>query len=263
MLTTQELARAVKRALTGRNRLAGAIATTLIVAAPTAVFAQSNIEGYVYGTGKAGTEVKIENSSTGATRTATVTGSGSFRTPNVPPGQYKVTFTDASGKSVTRDVIVSIGAGSAVEPNIETVVVTGTTVRPVDMSKTESVTTLTADTIDALPVARDVQQVALLAPGVIEGDAGFTSQSGKALVSFGGASPGENAYFVNGMNITDFRNFLGGSTVPYEFYDQFEVRTAVTRLNSVVRWAASSTPLRSAARMISNSRPAPTISPMV
>src|SRR5690606_2482379 len=26
-------------------------------------------------------------------------------------------------------------------------------------------------------------------------------------------------------NITDFRNFLGGATVPFEFYDQFELRT--------------------------------------
>lgn len=235
MLTTIEVTRAVRRALAGssdatrvsrsKNRLAGAIAATLIASAPAVVLAQSNIEGYVYGNGKAGTEVKIENSSTGATRTATVTGSGSFRTPNVPPGVYKVTFTNASGESVTREVAVSIGAGTSVESQVETVVVTGTTVRPVDMTNTESVTTLTADTIDALPVARDIQQVALLAPGVVEGDAGFTSQSGKALVSFGGASPGENAYFINGMNITDFRNFLGGSTVPYEFYDQFEVRT--------------------------------------
>jgi outer membrane receptor for ferrienterochelin and colicin len=228
MLTTKELAQAVAcalRASSVSNRLTAAVATTLLASAPVTVMGQSNIEGYVYGTAQAGTEVRIENASTGFARTATAQRSGLFRTPNVPPGTYKVTFTDTSGKSVTREVLVSIGAGTSVEANIETVVVTGTAVRPVDMTKTESVTTLTADTIDALPVARDVQQVALLAPGVVEGDAGFTSQSGKALVSFGGASPGENAYFINGMNITDFRNFLGGSTVPYDFYDQFEVRT--------------------------------------
>jgi outer membrane receptor for ferrienterochelin and colicin len=228
MLTTKELAQAVAYALGASpisKRLTAAVATTLLASAPVTVMGQSNIEGYVYGTAQAGTEVRIENASTGFARTATAQRSGLFRTPNVPPGTYKVTFTDTSGKSVTREVLVSIGAGTSVEANIETVVVTGTTVRPVDMTKTESVTTLTADRIDALPVARDVQQVALLAPGVVEGDAGFTSQSGRPLVSFGGASPGENAYFINGMNITDFRNFLGGSTVPYEFYDQFEVRT--------------------------------------
>ncbi len=229
MFRRRELAQAVSSALAtssaNKKRFAAVVATTLFAALPVTVVAQSNTEGYVYGTAQAGTEVRIENPATGYARTATAQKSGLFRTPYVPPGAYKVTFTDPSGNKVTRDVFVAIGAGTSADASVETVVVTGTSVRPVDMTKTESVTTLTADRIDALPVARDVQQVALLAPGVIEGDPGFTSQSGKALASFGGASPGENAYFINGMNITDFRNFLGGSTVPYEFYDQFEIRT--------------------------------------
>ncbi|HEY5807971.1 MAG TPA: TonB-dependent receptor, partial [Povalibacter sp.] len=228
MMTRKELAFAVKHALgatAARKRLTAAVATTLLASMPVTVMAQSNIEGYVYGSAQAGSEVRIENTATGLARTATAQRSGLFRTPNVPPGTYKVSFTDAAGKQVSREVVVSMGGGTSAEANIETVVVTGTQVRPVDMTKTESVTTLTADRIDALPVARDVQQVALLAPGVVQGDGGFTSQSGKPLVSFGGASPGENTFFINGFNITDFRNFLGGATVPYEFYDQFEVRT--------------------------------------
>lgn len=235
MLSRAQLSRAMKHALKvnvvrashrrANHRLAIAVASVMTVA-PVNVFAQSNIEGYVYGTGKAGTEVRIENTATGAARTATVTGSGSFRTPNVPPGRYKVSFTDSSGATQTRDVQVSIGAGTSVDTtNLETVVVTGEAIRPVDLTATETVTTLTAERITQLPVARDIQEVALLAPGVVQGDGRFLSPSGKPLVSFGGASPGENTYFVNGFNITDFRNFLGGATVPFEFYDQFELRT--------------------------------------
>jgi hypothetical protein len=205
--------------------LAAAIATTLLASAPAIVLAQSNIEGYAYGTARAGTEIRIENSATGLTRTATAAQSGSFRTPNVPPGTYTVTYTSSAGTAVSREIVVSIGSGTSVD--VETVVVTGRAgrgVQPVDMTKTESVTTLTSEQLEEMPVARDVQQVALLAPGVIQGDGGFVSQSNKPLVSFGGASPGENTYFINGFNVTDFRNFLGGATVPFEFYDQFELR---------------------------------------
>lgn len=202
-----------------------ALLATLVFGWSATAHSQSNIEGYVYGTGRAGSEVRIENTETGYSRTATVQRSGSFRTPNVPPGVYQVTYTNPSGESVSREVIVTIGAGTSVDSFVETVVVYGETVKQIDLSNTESVTTLTSARIDQLPVPREIEQVALLAPGVIQGDGGFTSQSGKPLVSFGGASPGENGFFMNGFNITDFRNFLGGATVPYEFYDQFELRT--------------------------------------
>lgn len=236
-----ELARAVRHALqtccdalaTGeigrqRNKLrlaAGALAGALLMSAPTFVSAQSNVDGYVYGTGQPGTEVRIKSPATGAVRTATVTSTGTFRVPSVPPGRYEVTYTDAEGQTVTREVFVTIGAGASVDSLIDTIVVTGDSVRPVDMTKTEIVTTLSSEQVTSLPVVRDIQQVALLAPGVIQGDAGFQSQSNQPLASFGGASPGENTYYINGFNITDFRNFLGGATVPFEMYDQFELRT--------------------------------------
>ena len=79
-MLTKELVRAVKRALAvgsvaveptaelsqsfrrTRHRIASAVATTLIAASP-GVFAQSNIDGYVYGTAPAGGEsaITLEN----------------------------------------------------------------------------------------------------------------------------------------------------------------------------------------------------------
>ncbi len=73
-----------------------------------------------------------------------------------------------------------------------------------------------------LPISRDLTSVALLAPGVNQGDSAFEGDG--TLASFGGSSVGENAYYINGLNTTNFRNGLGGSTVPFEFYEQFEVK---------------------------------------
>lgn len=212
--------------MSNRNDILRAVAGALIALVSHAGLGQSNVEGYVYGTAQAGTEVRVENTQTGFTRSATVQNNGSFRTPSVPPGTYKVTFTNSSGATSTREITVSIGAGTSIDTaNMEVVVVMGQSIPQVDMTNTESVTILTAERLEQLPVARDIQQVALLAPGTIQGDEGFLSQSGKPLISFSGASPGENTYYINGLNVTDFRNFLGGATVPFEFYEQFELRT--------------------------------------
>ena len=35
----------------------------------------------------------------------------------------------------------------------------------------------------------------------------------------------ENIFYINGMNVTNFRNGLGASAVPFEFYDQFQLKT--------------------------------------
>ncbi|HEX5694631.1 MAG TPA: TonB-dependent receptor, partial [Arenimonas sp.] len=66
-------------------------------------------------------------------------------------------------------------------------------------------------------VARDALSVAQLAPGVVRGEFGG--------VSFGGSSVAENAVYINGLNVTDFYNRVGFSEAPFDFYQEFQVKT--------------------------------------
>src|SRR3546814_8414578 len=70
-----------------------------------------------------------------------------------------------------------------------------------------------------MPVERNVSSVALLAPGVAGGSAGFGG------ISFGGSSVAENAFYINGLNVTDFYNRVGFSEAPFDFYEEFQVKT--------------------------------------
>src|SRR3546814_311885 len=70
-----------------------------------------------------------------------------------------------------------------------------------------------------MSVERNVSSVALLAPGVAGGSAGFGG------ISFGGSSVAENAFYINGLNVTDFYNRVGFSEAPFDFYEEFQVKT--------------------------------------
>jgi hypothetical protein len=246
MMTRHTLAFAVKRALYGgssaavaafdpsqpgqrnTNRLAGAIATTLIAASPVAL--GQSTSGSVFGTAAAGETVLVENGQTGFHREVAVDKDGSYRMPALPPGSYKVTLKHADGSTVVRDAVaVSAGTGTPVnfsaagEGTISEVIVTGVrVVNPIDVSSVESVTILSADMLEKIPVARDLTSAALLAPGTVRGDIAFADGN---LASFGGASVAENAYYVNGFNVTNsFRN-LNFSKIPFEGISEQQVKT--------------------------------------
>src|SRR3546814_12184448 len=57
-----------------------------------------------------------------------------------------------------------------------------------------------------MPLGRSLTDAALLAPTATAGDTTFGN-----LASLGGASVAENAYYINGLNITNFDNYLGRS----------------------------------------------------
>ncbi len=63
--------------------------------------------------------------------------------------------------------------------------------------------------------------VALLAPGIEQGP----RLRRRCGVSFGGSSVAENTVYINGLNVTDFYNRIGFSSVPYAFYKEFQVKT--------------------------------------
>ena len=176
------------------------------------VYAQSNSTGTISGNAAAGSTVVIENDATGYRREITADANGNYRVTSVAPGTYKVT---AGGK--TSDVSVSVGTTTS----IDTIEVIGSgIVNPIDVSSVESATILTAAQIAKIPVARNITNVALLAPGTVRGDAAFGN-----LASFGGGAVSENGYFVNGFNITNSFKNLNFGQVPFEAIAEQQVKT--------------------------------------
>ncbi|MBE0362698.1 hypothetical protein PULV_a0240 [Pseudoalteromonas ulvae UL12] len=174
----------------------------------------------------AGAVVTIVNKANGSVATSVVGRNGSFRIPNLAIGDYKITITKEGyqtqviesakvsiGNEVNIDVVMTSG-------DVEIISVTGSRVALVDASTPEIALTITADEVARLPIALDVVNVALLAPGTTQGDAAFGN-----LASFGGASVAENTFIINGVNVTGFRRGTSISEIPFSAYDQFQVKT--------------------------------------
>lgn len=197
------------------------MATGLFLSAMAAqpVFAQ-NATGAVVGRAEAGSQVTINNPATGFTRTVTASADGGYRLSLLPPGDYSV--QGASGEAVP--VTVTLGNATTVNlggdgaTTLGAVRVVGARgVTPVDVTSTETATNINREQLSRLPVERDPLSVALLAPGLVKGEFGG--------VSFGGSSVAENAVYINGLNVTDFYNRIGFSSVPFSFYQEFQVKT--------------------------------------
>jgi len=103
------------------------------------------------------------------------------------------------------------------------VTVTANSLPPVDVSTVDSRTVITSEQLAKLPLARTAEAIALLAPGAVAGSGYFSGPTGNALVSIGGGSVTENAYYINGFNTTDPLSGFGGITLPYGAIDQQEV----------------------------------------
>ena len=176
-------------------------------------------------------EVTVRNPQTGFSRTVKVDADGYYRFPFLPVGEYVVEATK-NGATLGKlaDVTVSLGAATTANvtlamTTLEEVQVLGTRiVTVVDVSSTESATNVTREDLERLPVERDLMSVAMLAPGVGKGDAGLCA-GGNCGLSFGGSSIAENTVYINGLNVTDFYNRVGSSSVPYAFYKEFQVKT--------------------------------------
>jgi len=212
------------------NKSLAAIAVTAALGMSSAAFA-SNTDGVLKGivvdgnsTVVSGATVTIKNADTGFTRTVVADADGSYRFPALPIGNYTITTKKAGYDAETvENIRVRIGETSVKNTmfatGVERIAVTGRVISMVDVSSSESALNIDSVELERVPVPRDVTSVALLAPGTTRGDSRFGG------ASFGGSSVAENSTYINGLNVTNFRNGLGFSNVPYEFYDQFQVKT--------------------------------------
>ncbi len=182
--------------------------------------------GAVAGRADAGAQVTITNASTGLTRTVTANADGSYRLSQLPVGDYQLQVM-RGGQPVGTPVTVNVQLGGTTTVNLgsggnvlDTVQVIGSrVVNRVDVRSTESATNITREEVSRLPVDQTLASVALLAPGVVASGATFGG------LSFGGSSVAENAVYINGLNVTDPYLRRGFSSVPFAFYDQFQVKT--------------------------------------
>jgi len=195
------------------------------LAAP--VLAQSTT-GAVAGRAPAGDQIVVTSTDTGATRTVTVNPDGSYRLAQLPPGEYMLTVQrDGSAVGEQVRVAVPLGGTATVDlgttgdvTNITAVQVFGNrVVNRVDVRSTESATNVTREEIARMPVEQALSSVALLAPGVSASNATFGG------LVFGGSSVAENVVYINGLNVTDPYRRQGFSTVPFAFYEEFQVKT--------------------------------------
>lgn len=201
----------------------------------TPLYAQDYTSGAIAGTivdgsgnSVAGATVTVRSKSQGFERSTTTTSSGGYRFSGLPIGVYDITV-DAPGNArvIQQDVRVAASSTATFDiavggtPSGGDEVVVSATRQSFDFANTTTGINIDVeDFVKEIPVGRDLTSLTLFAPGTAQGDNAFGN-----LPSLSGASVAENAYYLNGLNITNFDNGLGSALVPFEFYKSIEVKT--------------------------------------
>jgi outer membrane receptor protein involved in Fe transport len=205
-----------------------AVAVAMGVGFSGQVFAQATT-GSVFGTAPAaaGETIRVVNTQTGLTRNVAVDSAGRFSANQLPTGDYTVSLMQGGNVVSTHEhVTVTVQGGTPVTfaaaaseqnaQNLSTVTVTANSLPAIDVSSTRQTQVITAQQLKTLPIAHSAEAIALLAPGVNGGGSSLgTGPTGAPLVSMGGNSVVENAYYLNGFNTTDPIGGAGGVTLPY------------------------------------------------
>ena len=217
-------------ALQALTVLGAGLAVTAITSAPA--MAQDYTSGAISGTVTdesgapvSGASVEIISVDKGFQRSVTSSADGGFRVTGLAAGSYniEVKFAGTPGFRV-EGVNVSPSQTESLQIALASsgseIVVTGSQIARAFNVATTGISINVAEFAEDKPISRDLNSVILLAPGTSLGDDGFGN-----LSSIGGSSVAENAYYVNGLNTTNFDNYLGSAQVPFEFYQSVDVKS--------------------------------------
>lgn len=234
----------LRSGLMATTTICGAVLSTMAVPAlvagvaaltPATASAQDYTSGAIVisvddanGAPVSGATVVLTSKAQGITKSLTTNASGSATATGLAPGQYEVmvsasgydTYSDTATVVVSQEVTYTYAMQTA-GAQATTIVVKGKRVRQ-DFTKTTNglsvdLTTLTAQQA----IGRSIEAVTLLAP---------TAQNSTAFgePSIGGGSAAENAFYINGLNITNPDTYVGLANVPFDFYKTVDVQTSGT-----------------------------------
>jgi len=164
----------------------------------------------------AGAKVTVKNVGTGLERTTETSADGSYSLPELPIGTYTVTVTQTGFETfVTTGVVVDVSSERRVNAAMKTgqistkVEVTGDLLPQVETTSTEIGGTLTADTIESLPVnGRDYQKLIYMNPGIAGSPDQISDSAGSyGVFSMNGSRGRANNFLLDGTDMNDgYRN---------------------------------------------------------
>ncbi|HET7663990.1 MAG TPA: TonB-dependent receptor [Rhodanobacteraceae bacterium] len=212
------------RALPKRNALVVALALGMGISG--LAYGQATT-GTIFGTAPAGDTVVVTSSS-GASRTVSVSADGRYTASNLPVGVYTISVQrDGEVVSSRGNVSIRVGAGTEVDfgsagtTELGAVMVSANALPSIDVSTATSGITVTAAQLDKLPLGHSANAIALLAPGVVRSSGYFGD-----AITVNGSGATENAYYVNGYNTTQIYNYTGpGYQLPYGSIGQQQIIT--------------------------------------
>jgi hypothetical protein len=219
----QNLWQAIGRALS---------AAALVVVLPSALLAQSAINGTVRDTsGAVLPGVTVEASSPvliEKVRSVITNDGGQYSIVDLRPGEYKVTFTLTGfstfireGMQLPSDFTATVNAEMRVGALEETVTVSGQS-PTVDVASTARVQVLNADTIDQIPVGRSIFSIGQLVTGVSLNvpDVGGSRAMQQTYMATRGLTSANNIVSVDGLMI----NGLDGDGAVQQYINQAMVQ---------------------------------------
>ena len=177
------------------------------------------------GAGLPGVSVIATSPALQGSRTTVTNVNGDWVMPNLPPGEYTVTIALSGFQTVTRTPKLSSGQEVPIKVKLAMAGVT-TAVTVAAQSETvsqtsQAATTLSADTMDKLPVTRTLLSSVLLTPGM-------NTNGPNGTVTINGGASYDSVFTVNGVNVQD--NIRG---TPYNLFIEDAIQETTTLTSGV------------------------------
>jgi outer membrane receptor protein involved in Fe transport len=171
-----------------------------------------------------GATVQATSPSLVGAQTAVVDHEGNYRFPALTPGVYDVTVT-LQGFTTARMANVRLALGQTLKIDLSLAVATLTEIVQVtaespmiDVKQNAATASITAETIERIPKARDFTDLVRTAPG--------TQQERKSGIQIDGAGGAEHRYVIDGMDTTGIRTGVSGQEMPTDFVQEVQVKSS-------------------------------------
>ena len=216
------------RTFLGFSLLAGSIAT---VPAQENTGLVTGIVSDASGAGVPGATISAVSSILPKGVEVSTDGQGKYLMPRLPIGIYTITVSKTGfARLVQRNIDLKLGAQLDFNPKlavgtVSEVIEVSDSAISLDVTSSKTSTNISAATFDALPKGRNFHSLLAMAPGV-RGE-NKNGNAGVGGFQVDGASGSENAFLIDGVDVSDIRrgSLRVQNSIPFEFIQEIQIKS--------------------------------------